>query len=187
MKRIAIDMDEVLAQVEPKLRDLYRQETGHTLTREEILGTKIYHLPGTENLRSHLFEQGFFIDLPVMEGAQAAVRELLQDYEIFVVTAAQEFRYSLEEKHRWLEKHFPELHWKNYVFCGDKSIIRADYMIDDHTFNLDTFEGQGLLYTAYHNVHETGYRRVNDWSEVLEFFRKERAKDQATNAEGSTH
>jgi 5'(3')-deoxyribonucleotidase len=85
-----------------------------------------------------------------------------------------EFRHSLEDKYDWLLQHFPFIHWKNYVFCGDKSIIGADYMIDDHVFNLQTFRGKGLLFTASHNIHETDFTRVNDWQEVRAFFQAER-------------
>ena len=43
---------------------------------------------------------------------------------------------------------FPSSRPRHYVFCGDKSILRADYLIDDLPKNLLRFEGQGLLYTA---------------------------------------
>ena len=60
--------------------------------------------------------------------------------------------------------------------CGDKSIISADYMIDDHAFNLKVFQGKGLLFTASHNIGETEFERVNNWEEVKIFFDKEKAK-----------
>jgi 5'(3')-deoxyribonucleotidase len=47
-------------------------------------------------------------------------------------------------------------------------------MIDDHVFNLQTFRGKGLLFTASHNIHETDFTRVNDWQEVRAFFQAER-------------
>ena len=37
---------------------------------------------------------------------------------------------------------------QNIVFCGDKSIIRADFMIDDNIPNLKAFVGQGIVFTA---------------------------------------
>ena len=100
----------------------------------------------------------------------------MENFEVFIVTAAQEFRNSLPDKHDWLHRHFPFIPWRNFVFCGDKSIILADYMIDDHVFNLETFQGKGLLYTASHNIHETGYTRVNNWEEIRAFFRLELEK-----------
>ncbi len=176
MRRIAIDMDEVIADILPKYLGLYHQQYGILLRKEDYWGKKIYQVPGAQDLRTHLHTEGFFADLPVMEGSQEVVRELMDHFEVYIVTAAQEFRNSLPDKHDWLGRHFPFIPWQNFVFCGDKSIIRADYMIDDHVFNLETFQGKGLLYTASHNIQETRYTRVNNWEEIRTFFRQELEK-----------
>jgi 5'(3')-deoxyribonucleotidase len=173
MKRIAIDMDEVIADVIPRFLDLYEQEFGIRLQPEQYLGKKIYQLNGANHIRKFLFDKGFFADLPVIPDSQEVIQELMERYEVFITTAAMEFRASLEDKYDWLQQHFPFIHWKNFVFCGDKSVIRADYMIDDHAFNLRTFNGKGLLYTAAHNIHETAFIRVNNWQEVRTFFQQE--------------
>ena len=174
-KRIALDMDEVIADVMPKFLDLYEQEFGTRLQKEDYWGKeKLYRNKGVEHIRDFLFQKGFFADLPVMEHSQEVVRELHEEYEIFITTAAMEFKFSLEDKYNWLNQHFPFIHWKNFVFLGDKSIIRADYMIDDNVKNLRTFPGKQLLYTAYHNVEVTNYTRVNDWLEIRDFFARER-------------
>jgi 5'-nucleotidase len=173
MKRIAIDMDEVLADIMPKFLDLYEQYFGKRLQPEDYAGSKIYKLPGAYKVRNALFEKGFFRDLPAIEGSVEGVRTLMEHYEVFIVTAAMEFRSSFEDKYDWLQEHFPFIHWKNIIFCGDKSIIRTDYMIDDHAFNLETFQGKGLLFTAAHNLEETRFQRVNNWEEVLNFFEQE--------------
>lgn len=172
-KRIAIDMDEVIADVGPKFLDLYEREIGIRLAKDDYWGKKIYQINGADRIREFLFDRGFFADLPVMPGSQEVVHELMEDFDIFITTAAMEFRHSLEDKYDWLLQHFPFIPWKNYVFCGDKSIIGAHYMIDDHAFNLHTFRGKGLLYTASHNIHETEFTRVNNWEEVREFFHHE--------------
>ena len=77
---------------------------------------------------------------------------------------------SLGPKYRWLQRHFPFIPPTHYVFCGDKSILRADYLVDDLPKNLLRFEGHGLLYTAPHNLTATGFTRVNNWQEVAEYF-----------------
>jgi len=171
--RIAVDMDEVIAQVLPKFLDIYEAETGRRLSKADYHGKKIYQVEGAVNVRDSLFKPGFFADLSVMPHSQEVLRELSEAYDIFIVTAAQEFRNSLADKHDWLQEHFPFIHWKNYVFCGDKSIIRADYMIDDHTYNLASFTGRGLLFTASHNIDEEDFTRVDNWLEVRDFFQAE--------------
>ena len=156
MKRIALDMDEVIADIMPKFLDLFEAGYGRRLTREEYWGRKLYEVDGAVEIREELFKKGFFRDLPVMPGSQEGVQELMKHYEVFIVTAAMEFKFSFEDKFDWLKEHFPFIHWKNVVFCGDKSIIRADYMVDDHVRNLKTFQGHGVLYTASHNAFRNG-------------------------------
>ena len=181
-KRIALDMDEVIADVIPAFLDLYEAQLGIRLDKEAYWGKKIYQLPGASMVRDALFDKGFFADLPLIEGSREGVEWLNQHFEVFIVSAAMEFRNSLEDKFDWLQRHFPFLHWKNFVFCGDKSIIQADYMIDDHPFNLAAFEGKGLLFTAPHNIGENRFERVNDWTEVRAFFERELSRERQSGA-----
>jgi len=174
-KRIALDMDEVIADVYPKFLDFYERDFGERPAREVWWGKKIYQLPNAGHIRGYLQEEGFFADLPVMEGSQAVVEWLCEHYEVFAVTAATEFRNSLRDKFDWLATHFPCIGWQRLVLCGDKRIIKADYMIDDHAWNLEHFEGKGLLFTASHNVGEERFTRVDTWGDVRAYFEKELA------------
>ena len=175
-KTIALDMDEVIADVTPKFVEIYEEIFGRKLAKSEYYGKKIYEIEGAAEVRARLYEKGFFRHLPIVEGSQEAVQELMKHYDIYITTAAQEFRNSLEDKYDWLADHFPFIHWKQFVFCGDKSILGTDYMIDDHARNLRTFKGKGLLFTASHNINETEFTRVNNWQEVIDFFAAERMK-----------
>ncbi len=172
-KVIVVDMDEVIADVIPKFLDYYERDFGYRPPRETWWGKKIYELPNAAHIRQHLFEKGFFADLPVIEGSQEVVKWLNEHYDVFAVTSATEFRNSLEDKSDWLERNFPFLGWRRLVLCGDKNIICADYMIDDHVYNLERFKGKGLLFTATHNLDEHRFTRVNNWAEVRAFFENE--------------
>lgn len=176
-KTIALDMDEVIAAVAPKFLDVFEERNGRRLTKEEYWGKKIYQIPGGNEIRDVLFDKGFFRDLPVMEGSQEGVKALMKNYDVYITTAAQEFRNCLEDKYDWLLEHFPFIHWKQFIFCGDKSVLGMDYMIDDHAHNLETFRGKGLLFTASHNIGEERFTRVNNWTEVVDFFRKEQQEN----------
>ncbi len=173
MKRIAIDMDEVLADSNMRYFEWYEQDFGEPFPVSLLDGKKPREVVADdrrERVKSYPHLPGFFRDLPVMTESQRVVSRLMEHYEIFITTAAMEFRHSFIEKYEWLEAHFPFIHWRNIVFCGDKSIIHADYMIDDNTFNLDTFVGQGLLFTAPHNKNEDQYIRVDNWKEIEIWF-----------------
>lgn len=171
MPRIIIDMDEVLADTYAKFIDLYDQGFGRRPSAEELHGIKVYDLPEAAELRKAMYEPGFFRDVALLPNAVEVVRELYNEYEVFIVTTATEFRYSFIDKYNWLEEHLPFIHHTRIVFCGDKRIVHGDYMIDDKVMNLAGFNGTGLLFTSFHNVHATGYRRVDNWLEVRDYFR----------------
>jgi 5'-nucleotidase len=171
--RIAIDMDEVTADALSRHLDLYNQRFRAAFTREHLHGKHLHEVvPGEHQEQVHQWvrEIGFFRDLPVMPGCIEVIRELQERYEIFITTAAMQFPNSLIEKYDWLAKHLPFIPWTHLVFCGDKSIIAADYLIDDHAKNFDRFRGEGILFSAPHNMHVTGYRRVADWRDVRRMF-----------------
>ena len=177
--RIVIDMDGVMAHTYVCFIDLYEQRFGRRPEREELLGRKVYDLPGGAEIRRAMYEPGFFRTPAVMEGAVAAVRELYDNYEVFVVSTASEFKHAYLDKWEWLHEHFPFVSFKRIVFCGDKRIVHGDYMIDDKVRNLRGFNGKGLLFDALDNHYDEGFHRVHDWGEITEYFRAERRRAMA--------
>lgn len=175
-KTIAIDMDGVLADVEAHCLNLYNTNFGTTLTKADILGNAEYDLVPDGLLHEYVHAKGFFRDLPVMEGAIEALAKLSEDFELYIVSAAMEFPQSLAEKREWLAEFFPFISWKNIIFCGDKSIIKTDYMIDDHCKNLDFCHGMPLLFSAYHNPDKVHHKRFDDWKSIVAFLEKEIAE-----------
>jgi 5'-nucleotidase len=106
----------------------------------------------------------------VVEDSQEVLAKLIKQYEIFIATAAMEFPNSFGPKYRWLRRHFPFIPPTNFVFCGDKSILHADYLIDDSYRHFERFSGKAILFSAPHNARVTGFRRVSSWREVEDFF-----------------
>lgn len=169
MMRIAIDMDEVLADPIYKFIQLYNRDYGVPLDLILEPGNEIYqHVPehAKDKWFDYINEQGFFRDLKPLEGSVEAVKKLQEKYEVYIVSAAMEFRNSLVDKYDWLEEHFPFISWRNIMFCGDK-IVDVDVMIDDRAKNFVGFKGRKLLFTSPHNLLLTEYERVNNWQEVL--------------------
>ncbi len=173
-KTIAIDMDGVIADVEPQLIKYYKQLYGITTTLSAIQGlTGAEAFPEDASTKNILRQPGFFRTLEVMPGAVAAVKKLMENYEVYIVSAATEFPLSLFEKIEWLQEHFPFISWRNIVMCGDKSIIHTDYLIDDHCKNLDFSRGKAIMFNAHHNLNQHQHLRVYNWDEILELFEKE--------------
>jgi 5'-nucleotidase len=168
---IAVDMDGVLADTETHFIQYYEKESGEKVNRHSLLGVpESIAFPDKTAVRRYVHTPGFFRTLPLIKGGVSAIEKLMEDFEVFIVSAAMEFPLSLFEKKQWLEEHFPFISWRNIVFCGDKSIIKTDYLIDDHIKNLDNFSGKPLLFSASHNVHVNHHKRLNNWEEILAFF-----------------
>lgn len=171
-KTIAIDMDNVIADIETNWINLYEKEFGVRIAKEDFLGkTEEDAFPDPAAAASLLYKPGFFRNAPVMPGAKEALQELQQDFELYIVSAAMEYPNSLLEKHDWLAEHFPSISWRNIIFCGDKSVIQTDYLIDDHLKNLDFCKGMPILFTAGHNINVTKHTRVNNWAEAVDLLK----------------
>jgi 5'(3')-deoxyribonucleotidase len=166
--RIAIDMDEVLADTIAKFIDLYEIRHQTKISLGDMHGKEFNEiLPPhlSSSLRQYINEKGFFRDLPVMPGSQEVVKALMEKYDVYIASAAMEFKNSLEDKLEWLNEHFPFISWTNIIFCGHK-IVDVDIMIDDRIKNFVTFDGRKLLYTSPHNMLINDYERVNNWDDV---------------------
>jgi len=172
VKRIAIDMDEVISHFSVGCLELFNKEFNEKYTTEDLQGKLLVELDARfeDRVDHYLATESFFLDLKVIKDSQEVIRKLSAHYEIYIVTAAMEFPASLAPKYQWLKQHFSFLNDNNFVFCGDKSIIHADYLIDDTPSNLDTFTGRGILFTAPHNRNVSGYTRLNNWQEVADYF-----------------
>ncbi|HEY3625273.1 MAG TPA: 5'-3'-deoxyribonucleotidase [Terracidiphilus sp.] len=166
-------MDEVMADTLSEHLRRYNETFDEALTPADLAGRGLWQVAPEDRqqeVRAFLDAEDFFEDLPLMPGAQEVLEELSGRFDIFIATQAMTVPNSLGPKFRWLQRHFPFISPANYVFCGNKCILRADYLIDDLPRNLDRFEGQGLLFTAPHNLVATGYTRVENWREVAEYF-----------------
>ena len=174
IKSIAVDMDNVLADIESHAIAWYEKEYNVKILKKNIAGIPEEEIfPKKEAFRKFLFTPGIFSTAPIVHGAVNGLLNLATKYKIYIVSAAMEFPLSLLEKKNWLSVNFPFISWKNIIFCGDKSVIQADYLIDDHCKNLDVFKGKAILFTVSHNLNIKHHLRLNNWDEVINHFKNE--------------
>ncbi len=184
-KVIAIDMDEVLADALQEHLDRYNRDfasaTQPAITIDDLRGRRLWQVIPPHHhatLDNYFRDEDFFRVLRVMPDAQRVLQRLQTRYEVFIASAAMEVPTSFAAKYEWLAEHFPFIPTSHIVFCGDKYILRADYLIDDNPRQLKLFHDtrndgpirEGILYTSPANVGITGYRRVDNWLAVEEMF-----------------
>jgi 5'(3')-deoxyribonucleotidase len=169
-KVIAIDMDCVLADFLKAWVSCINLHDDPNLKIDDILGWNVKEFVNTDNDVYRHLDYHFFRNLEPIKGSQLAVRKLMERYEVFIVTTATTHPRSLTAKLEWLTEYFPFIPHSHVVLCGDKSIIRADFMIDDGVHNLETFKGTAVLFDAPHNREETKFIRMKDWKDSYTWF-----------------
>lgn len=164
-------MDDVMADATGQFIKFYEKEFGIQVPRAALNHKEeMERFPDNhEVVNRFTFRKNFFRTMEVKADSQTVLKELNDHYEVFIVSSAMEFPNSLSEKLEWLQEHFSFLHWKQFVFCGRKSIVHGDYMIDDLPHNLETFNGEKLLFSAPHNLQFNQYKRLDGWLEVKEY------------------
>lgn len=169
---ICIDVDWVLAKLTSKWIKYYNVIFDDNLKIEDIKTWDIcQHVkPEAKDYMLNILNiHKFYRDLQVVEDSQRVLEKLSKDYEIFIVTDPFT-RMSFKSKYDWLEEHFPFIPKENYVFTGNKSIVKADYLIDDGAHNLEGFDGYGLLFDAPYNRNEERFYKVKNWQDIEHVF-----------------
>lgn len=165
--RIAIDMDEVIADTHGARLALYRDRFGYDWSDDQMAGRHLSELADplhAAEVAAEMHKGFFFAHLAVIAGAQDALARLAgAGHEIWIATAAMDYPASGPHKITWLATHFPSIPLSRVVFCGDKGIVRADVLIDDHPRHFDGFAGQGVCFTAPHNIGVDVERRLDRW------------------------
>lgn len=172
-KIICVDMDEVIADALAEHLVRYNEEFSESLTIDDLHGRWIWDCVPQSRLHAlerYMRSEDFFAVLEVMPESQRVLERLQSRYDVFIATAAMEVPSSFNAKFRWLGEHFPFIPASHIVFCGDKGILRGDYLIDDNPRQLRRFQGEGILYSAPANAFVEGFRRVNNWRDVERMF-----------------
>ena len=184
-KTICVDMDEVIADALSEHLLRYNRDFPddfpQPLTLDDLRGRRLWQVVPRHRhaaLDAYFRNEDFVRNLPVMPDAPRVLDRLQSRYDIFIASAAMEVPTSFTAKFEWLAEHFPFIPTSHIVFCGDKSILRADYLIDDNIRQLELFQAsqngeisrEGILYTAPANLDNTTYRRVNNWQDIEKMF-----------------
>lgn len=170
---IAIDMDDVLAETmeqmialvndwngtELAVPDLYEMES--VVFQDQALFTK---------LLEEFNKPGFARNLGVKPHAIDVVERLNERYDIYIATAAMEVPGTFQDKFHWLAEHFPFLSSQYFIFCGNKKVVQADFLIDDTAAQLRNFTGIGVLYDAPFNQSDTDFVRIKNWKAAEKYF-----------------
>jgi 5'(3')-deoxyribonucleotidase len=179
MKKIVIDLDDVLAL--DGFLNMMNYFNNSNYSYEDIEGYYVEQILSKEKIKEfwQFFKENNVYDYAKVEPfAKEVLMNLMLEYEIYICSSyANEIENSImpeliEKKIEFLMKEFPFITPKNFMFVNDKSLIQADYKVDDKIENL-TGDGIKFLYTAYHNkdivdnkLKENNIIRINNLKEL---------------------
>ena len=112
--------------------------------------------------------EGFFLNLPAIDGAIESVEKLREHFDVYILSAPSTRNpHSYSEKRIWIEQHFGYEFTKKLILSPNKGLSRGRYLIDDFTSGKgqESFEGELIHF---------GSDQFPDWPSVLAYLDVER-------------
>jgi 5'-nucleotidase len=160
LRTLLIDMDEVVAEL---LKYCYAQHAENTGIKHNHLDIEEWSFSGVHV--AHIWEKpGTFELLEVTKDAQEVLLDLQKrGFEIFFLTSPPTI-HSVQEKMKWVEKHFPFIGWSHVIAFQHKHMIDGDLLFDDSPRNLDTYDkGLRIACDRKYNRTAKAHARVSGW------------------------
>ncbi len=176
-KTLLLDLDDTLNQLLPTWLKFYNHDYKDNLQLEDIKTWDIYNYvkPSCgKKIYEYLLLPDLFRDLGIQPHAYEVTKWLQQYVNIYIVTAYIDK--TCVDKVVWMKKHLPHIDTKNIVFCNDKSLLKAQYIIDDGAHNILDYHktnpcGLPIIFDKPWNRDlKNKFIRVKDWLELKEVF-----------------
>jgi 5'-nucleotidase len=114
----------------------------------------------------------FFENLTVIDNAIEVLSSLSSKHEVYIATMPYWGNNKcVNEKINWLQKYFPFIDEKKYIFMTDKWLINAEIIIDDKPLYIDKWHSISICMDWPYNREAEASQRVNSWTEVYELLK----------------
>ena len=169
MTILALDIDDVCANLIPAWLEIYKLRSAHVLKREDITDWNISLFVKPE-FREEIYS---YIEMPLLynmvkpvEGALEGYNQLKSaGYDIVFVTHATPG--CAGRKFEWLIDNGFDVSHRNYIECQRKELIDVDILVDDKFDNVRDTTGVGLLYTNPWNQKYEWSLWASNWKQVV--------------------
>ena len=165
-KIILIDIDDVVADFEKSIMEKVKENNWEF---EENIGMYVQIKDDKNYVKkfSIIEEKNFFLELEPIKDSVKYIKEIISDknFEVFFCSAPTSFyKNFVLEKYLWIEKYFGFEMTKKIILTRDKTLIKADYLIDDNP-EIEGFEKpewEQIYFTQSYNKNCKG-KRINEW------------------------
>lgn len=169
---LAVDVDGVIADMFPEwLRRYHRDYPQMPYALADVYGDRAKQ---DTVLLSYLNDPTLYSSVHPIPGAIEGVWRLRNSgHRVVFVTSC--VKGMVDGKWSWLQKYgfLPEGKFQadDLVVVHDKSLIRADVLIDDLPKNVEPWSNRGILFQQPWNMDSTHMPRACGWSEVVQIIR----------------
>ena len=115
-----------------------------------------------------LWGKDFFYNLGINDGAKYTMSMLCENHDVYIVTAYT--ANTCVDKVRWVQKYLPFFDINKIVFCNNKSLFKADVLIDDAPHNLESFPNTTICFDMPYNREVKSNWRAFSWLDINNIF-----------------
>lgn len=169
--RVLVDMDGVCANLDQHLVNIMRERKIDGWQTIENRKEFEYNDIVDKSAKLIMAEKGFYQGLPIMEGCVTALQDMQKSdlFDIFFCTSPlKQYHYCVTEKYAFVEKHFGADWTRKIIITKDKTVVAADYLIDDkpEQTGVDSCPTwKHVLFDQSYNRHLVNKPRLCAWSE----------------------
>lgn len=180
---ILVDIDDTIEDLVGAWCKWLNEKYGTSTMPEDITDwnmKKFFRQLTTVELFSPLLEEKFWETVQPREDAMKYLQRLYnKKYNIFLCTATTYQNVKMKHE-KIVQRYFPYINWNHVIVTYRKSLINADYLVDDGIHNLENGNYQKILFSAPHNAsydaEKNGMFRVHGWEEVVDIIENRRTK-----------
>ncbi len=174
-KSILVDLDMVVTDFHGGFQEVWEREYPDREVipiekRASFYLTKDYDSIYVADIERIINAEGFLLNLKSLPGAVAGFKELIAKYaNVRVCTTSLKNPFSSGEKWQWVYKHLGKKCAEEMIVCNDKTLIKADYLIDDRPSitGAATPEWKHIIFHQPYNYGIEGPRFK--WGEAFDF------------------
>lgn len=175
---VLVDQDGPLANFERGFLENWRAQFPNELwippeQRTTFYPREQYPRELRDKVESIYFAQGFYLNLPPVDGAVEAIREIMRlGHDVRICTSPlSRYENCVLEKYQWVERHLGRDFIDRIFLAKDKTFIRGDILIDDNPWVRGVCEPawEHIVFDLPFNRNVASKRRISwsNWKEVL--------------------
>lgn len=175
---ILVDMDDTLINLLSSWVEWLNKQYGTNVEAKNIESWNVDEFFPTiqkKDVYSPLYKNSFWRTVKPKEDAIKYLKLLFKDgHDVYVATNSNYETLKIKMKYV-LFRYFPFITWEKVIVLKNKSLLRADYLIDDAPHNLVGGSYKKILINMPHNkdFNENGIFRVSNWKEIYEIIKKD--------------